>query len=121
MATLKPEVLSVLESACSNVSYQYPASWEAMPAISFREADNRAAGMAETREHITELAYVIDFWGQSQAQVDALYETVNTALQALNFKREFAYDLRDPDSSIRHKTTRYRAFLGADDRIYQRP
>ncbi len=121
MATLKPEVLAVLEGTCSNVSYQYPASWEVLPAISYREADNRNAGLADTREHITELAYVIDFWGVSQGQVDTLYETVNAALQDLNFVREFAYDLRDLDSSIRHKTTRYRAYLGVDNRIYQHP
>ncbi len=121
MATLKPEVLATLESACSNVSYQYPASWAVLPAVSYYEADNRPAGLADMQEQMTELVYVIDFWGEGQSQVDMLYETVNAALQAQNFMREFAHDLRDPDGIVRHKTTRYRAYLGADGLIYQRP
>jgi hypothetical protein len=111
MATLKPEVKAVLDASATNVTYQYPASWATMPAVSWYEANNRDAGRADGEEHETELAYVIDIWDLSQGLVDTAYEAINTGIKALGFRREFAYDIPGDPSGYRHKTTRYRAIL----------
>ena len=114
--TLKPEVKAVLEAAATNVTYQRPQTWAVMPAVSWSETANREAEQVDGLEYTTEFAYSIDIWGSSQSQVDGVFDLIDTGMRALGFRREFAQDLPDP-SDVRHKTTRYRAYL-VKDKIY---
>lgn len=106
MYDIKPTINSLLEDIVGedNVSDSYPASFNNPPYISFYEQDNR--DVYKLREEVyTEVVIQIDIWHNRSTGL--LAQQVNTKMNSIGLKREFARDIPDP-SGIKHKTMRFK-------------
>lgn len=117
MISLKHTVKELLLSTGAAVWYFYPQSWLQLPAVSWRESQNREIAQADGREHLAELEYTVDVWAKSPAEVHELAERIDAALCAVRFKRNYAADLFE--TGMHHRVVRYRCVADGSGRIYQ--
>lgn len=117
MITLKSAVGEILASTGAKVWYFYPQSWLKLPAVSWRESQNRELAQADGREHLAELEYTVDVWAKSPAEVHQLAEEIDAAMTSVRLRRSFAQDLYE--SGMHHRAVRYRCVADAEGRIYQ--
>lgn len=117
MITLKNTVREIMASTGAAVWYFYPQSWLKLPAVSWRESQNREIAQADGREHLAELEYTVDVWAKTPAQVQSLAEQIDAAMTSVRLKRSFAQDLYE--AGMHHRAVRYRCVADAQGRIYQ--
>lgn len=104
MYDIKPAINSLLESIEGvTVSDSYPEDFNNLPHISFYEQENKDIYKLKT-EVMTEIVIQIDVW--HSRSTGPLAREVNTLMNSIGFKREFARDV--PDPKIKHKTMRYK-------------
>lgn len=121
MIDIRAQMLTLLKTAAGStvaVFDQYPESEEAYPCVSFYEAENNEYRLAGGNEYLTQIAYAVDIWGETWAEIDPILHAINSAMQGLGFRREMCGDA--PQPGIRHKTMRYSAILDQDGMVYQR-
>lgn len=119
MIDLKEYVYQTLSALDIPVHYFYPPENADLPCVSWREAENRVAAQADTNEHLTELAYVIDVWGLSAFVNGQKAAQIDTLMAGAGFRRTFAYDLYEPGTKIHHKTMRYRVISDPQQNLTQ--
>ncbi|MGI6691161.1 MAG: hypothetical protein GX916_10095 [Clostridiales bacterium] len=121
MIDLKAYVYESLTNALGGtpVHYFYPPINGELPCVSWYEAENRQHSQADTTEYLTEVAYVIDIWSKSAMRNGEIAQTIDQAMSAAGFRRAFAYDLYEPETTIHHKTMRYRALSDPEGVLYQ--
>ena len=117
MISLKSTVKGLLEATGAAVWYFYPQSWLKLPAVSWRESQNREIAQADGREHLAELEYTVDVWAKSPAEAHELAERIDAALASMRLKRNYAADLFE--SGMHHRVARYRCVADGLGRIYQ--
>lgn len=117
MISLKHRVKEILTGTGAAVWYFYPQSWLKLPAVSWRESQNRELAQADGREHLAELEYTVDIWAKSPAQVHGVAEAIDAALCAVRFRRSYSADLFE--AGMHHRAVRYRCVADAEGRIYQ--
>lgn len=117
MITLKDVVKGLLEGTGAAVWYFYPASWQRLPAVSWRESGNREFAQADGREHLAELVYTVDVWAKGPGEVEELAQEIDRAMVSVRFRRDYAEDLFE--SGMHHRVLRYRCVADALGRIYQ--
>lgn len=119
MIDIKDYVYQHLSMASAPVHYHYPPENTALPCISYYEAENRVYAQTDTKEHLSEISFVVDIWSKNATKNAELGLEVDTALSDAGFKRMFAYDLYEPETKVHHKTMRYRVLSTQDGELYQ--
>lgn len=117
MISLKNTVKELLASTGAAVWYFHPQSWLKLPAVSWRESQNREFAQADGREHLAELEYTVDVWAKSPAQVHDLADAIDAAFASVRLRRNYAQDLFE--AGMHHRVVRYRCVADAEGRIYQ--
>ena len=110
MHNIKPLVLEALESVegFKDVFQSFPDAFKKLPVASFYEAYNAPQSSADDDEYLSEITVVVDVWAKTSGETSALAVETNDAMKRVGFVREFASDINDPESDIRHKTMRFR-------------
>lgn len=110
MLNVKPDVLSALKTIeeLKDVFISFPDDFTKLPCASYYEALNSIAEDADDDEYLSEIIFVIDIWGETSSITSALAIKVDAAMKTISFRREFSADIDDSQSSIRHKSMRYR-------------
>ncbi|MDR2903252.1 MAG: hypothetical protein LBU77_01915 [Clostridiales bacterium] len=109
MIDVKAEVkkaLGAIEGA--KVFFYFPQDFKKLPCISYYEAHNAPGASGDDAEYLSEIIYVVDVWGDSSAIVTNIAIETDEKMKGIGFVREFAHDVNDPDSKVRHKTMRFR-------------
>ncbi len=117
MITIAPRVKELLVQTGAAVWYFYPASWLTLPAISWRESQNRELAQADGRERLANLEYTIDVWAKSPEETRALADRLDELLCGIRLRRDYAEDLFD--SGMHRRALRYRCAADAAGRVYQ--
>ncbi|WFR60868.1 hypothetical protein P9222_20275 [Paenibacillus amylolyticus] len=108
MYDIKPEVLKQLDQIQGvTVSDAYPKEWSKLPHISFYEASSTDP-LGIQKGPLTAVAIQVDIWHTKST--GTLAADVDTRMNSIGLRREFAADLPDP-SGIKHKTMRYRGVV----------
>jgi len=119
LITLAEKVKDLLDGLNAPVFYFYPMAWDKLPAVSWRESGNRELAQADGREHLAELTYAIDIWGDSPGENMALFARIDEQMASARFRRDYMEDLFDANTGRHHRTIRYRAVADGEGNIYQ--
>ena len=111
MINIKPDVRAALETVCDNVVFYFPKTFKNLPCISYYEINNAPSVFADDGEYTADILYTVDVWDKGSDGVSALALLADGALAAAGFMREFAADVYNPDSSVRHKTMRFKLII----------
>lgn len=104
MYDAKPEIFTLLKSIPDvTVTDTFPKGVAETPRITFYELANLDP-LKISNGPLSEIAIQIDVWHKSST--GNLAAAVNTKMNSLGFRREFAADIPDP-SGIKRKTMRY--------------
>lgn len=115
--TLKNTVKGLLEATGAAVWFFHPRSWVKLPAVSWRESQNRELAQADGREHLALLEYTVDIWAKSPAEAQELAERIDAAFASARLRRDYSGDLFE--AGMHHRVVRYRCVADAAGRIYQ--
>lgn len=108
MYDIKPDVLKQLEQIEGvTVSDAHPKDWAKLPHISFNEGSNTDP-LRIQKGPLSAITIQVDIWHTKST--GALAVEVDTHMNHIGLRREFAADLSDP-SGIKHKTMRYRGVV----------
>ena len=119
MLNIKPIVYAALSAGDVRAVYACPQSFETLPIISYYEIENAVSDLTyDGREYLSRVAYQVDVWGESMAEIQSIAQTVDDALFALGFVREFSQDLPGDTMLLHHKTLRYGGYVRQDGRIF---
>ena len=94
------------EGIVQDVFFSYPNSFTKLACISFYEANNSIHKMADDKECLSEVNYVVDIWASTSIESGKVALSVNEKLEELGFLREVSYDV--PEENIRHKFMRFK-------------
>jgi len=119
MNTLCERVKEILETTGCRVFYHYPASWLALPCVSWRESANRVFARADAQEYLTELNYTIDIWSRSAEENYDIAVRIDVAMAQEGFRRDMCADLFETNTQLHHRSMRYRAVTDAQGGMYQ--
>ena len=110
MTDIKGKVLAALQTVegAERIAFYYPKSFKILPCISYYEANNSPAAIADDEEYLSEIIYVVDIWAGTNDECTDLMLRVDVAMRSVEFLREFSSDVYDSNSDVRHKTSRYR-------------
>lgn len=113
MHNAKPLVLAALQTVkgLKDVFVSFPSSFKELPCASYYEASNVPDSAADDDEYLSEIVFVVDVWASTSEETSELTIEVDTAMKQAGFIREFAADVNNPDSTVKHKTTRYRLLI----------
>jgi hypothetical protein len=116
MYDIKPQVLVKLKEIDGvTVTDAYPTDWNSLPQISFYEQDN-SDYLKKGPEHLTEIVIQVDVW--HNRSTGNIAKQVDEKLTLVGLVRQFARDI--PDSTIKHKTMRYRGIVdNRNNKVYQ--
>lgn len=116
MVDVKPNVHKALNAIRGvKAFYFYPDTFNGLPCVSYYEANNAPDTFADDIEYSSKIVYVVDVWGETSTQVTKTAQKAEGKMLALGFVREFARDVHDPASAVRHKTMRFKLITGDDD------
>lgn len=116
MLNSKAYVYGILNTALTGqatVVYMYPNDFNALPVVTYQEANNMNADFYDDQPFSDEISVQIDVW--ANVSTTALSQLVDTAMKNNLFARDFAGDVPEPDTKIFHKVLKYRRKLTADD------
>jgi uncharacterized protein YjiS (DUF1127 family) len=105
-------VLAALETTGAPAFFYYPKNFKSLPCLSYYEASNAPAISADDREFISELIFVVDVWAKTSSEASELAAKADGALTDAGLRRDFAQDVHDPASDVRHITARYKILKG---------
>ncbi|MDQ0091667.1 hypothetical protein J2T12_005107 [Paenibacillus anaericanus] len=116
MYDVKPEVNDALSSIPGvTVSDAYPKDFKKLPHISFYEIANNDPLRIKSSP-LTDTAIQVDIWHNKST--GSLAASVDTKMNSLGFRREFAQDV--PDENVKHKTMRFRGVVDSrSGAVYQ--
>lgn len=83
----------------------YSNSFDALPSISYYEANNVDDDFADDETISETVTVVIDIWNDKNKSNTDIFRRVDYIMKQLGFIRDFAADVADPN--ISHKTLRY--------------
>ena len=119
MISLKQEVRALLEKTGAKVWYFYPASWVSLPVIAWHESGNRELRQADGREHLAELSYTVDVWGDSPEKLDEIAREADRLLTGMRLRRDWSRDVYEPATGLHMRAAKYRCVADAEGNIYQ--
>ncbi len=119
MITLKERVCGALSGACARVIYGRPAAMRALPALCWRESQNRRHAQADGAEYLAELNYTLDIFAQSPAEAGGIAAKADERMRGAGFRRESAADFFESDAQICRVSLRYRALADTAGNVYQ--
>lgn len=119
MITIASDVRALLESACANVWYFYPQSWAKLPAVSWRESENRELAQADGGEHLAQLEYTVDVWSRSPAENARLAGLIDARMASMRLRRTYGEDLFDQAAGMHQRHLKYRCVADAAGSVYQ--
>lgn len=97
------------EGIVKDVFFSYPNSFINLPCVSFYEVNNSICELADDKELLSEVNYVIDVWANSSTKTGEIALLVNEKLVEIGFLREVSYDV--PDENIKHKFMRFKIII----------
>lgn len=120
MDTLQAEVNTALVATGYTISYHYPQGGIVTPMVTYYESANDVNTRADGAEALTNVAYVVDIWADTPEATATMALAIDTRLSALGLSRVFSIDLYEQDTSIHHKSMRYRGVIHiAEQKVYQ--
>lgn len=95
---------------------QHPGIITVFPCLIYTEVNNADKEYFDNVATAAESVFTFDIYtsGGSTSTID---EALHTVMAGLFYNREFDTDVSDADLSIKHKTSRYRRLLRADDLV----
>ncbi|MGN0180515.1 MAG: hypothetical protein ACI4DY_13915 [Monoglobaceae bacterium] len=101
------KILSPIKNAGASLCYQYPESFEKLPAVSFFNLLTAEEFRADNVE-VSQLARLqIDIWAQKKTQPGELAIKINELMQADGWIRELDRDLPREENHVYHRTMRF--------------
>ena len=119
MITLKAQVCDVLSGACARVIYGRPAAMRVLPALCWRESQNRRYAQADGAEYLAELNYTLDIFAASPAAAGEIAAAADERMRGAGFRRESSADFFESGAQICRVSLRYRALADAAGNVYQ--
>jgi hypothetical protein len=117
MIDLHPEVITALQTTCSLVYRFYPNSFTNTPMLSFYQNGNSSE---DNSDLLTKVAFQVDVWTKTIAELDSLVKNVDGAMRGLGFRRSLSQEIPDP-SGLRRQTMRFEGTFNAiDGNLYSR-
>lgn len=94
----------------------HPGTISVFPCLIYAEANNADRHFADDMPLAAESVFTFDIYvsGGSTSVID---EALHTVMIGLFYSREFSSDVPDADLNVKHKTSRYRRTLCAEDLV----
>lgn len=110
MLNEKPLVLSALNTieGFKDVFPSFPSAFGELPCASFYEAFNGPSSLADDGEYLSEIVFTVDVWAETGEETSVLAAETDRAMKRAGFTREFAADVNEPQSGVKHKTMRFK-------------
>jgi hypothetical protein len=115
MIDLCPYVKQALVGICPNVYFYYPASFEALPAISYFDSGNAADDGSDL---LTKLSFQVDVWARTVPDCKALVVTADAAMRSLGMRRAVSHMKSDSSGYICETMTFEGSYNSLDGKIY---
>jgi hypothetical protein len=123
--TVKPWLVSKLTAntalmaavvSSSHLLPQHPGTITVFPCLIYTEANNADAGYFDNVATAAESVFTFDIY-TSGGTTSTIDEALHTVMAGLFYHREFDADIADADLNVRHKTSRYRRTVRAEDLV----
>ena len=92
----------------------HPGKVVAFPCLTYTEANAADRHFADDQPLATESVFTFDIY-VSGGSTSAIDDALHTVMKGLFYAREFSSDVPDADLNVKHKTSRYRRTLCAED------
>ena len=93
---------------------QHPGKIAAFPCLIYTEANAADRHFADDQPLATESVFTFDIY-VSGSSTSAIDDALHAVMIGLFYSREFSADVPDADLNVKHKTSRYRRTLCAED------
>ena len=117
MAKLKDD--SALMSAITDSSHllsAHPGTVKNFPALIYTEEDHRTTGYFDNRYSAIESVFLFDIY-TSGGSTSAIFDALVSSMSELMYNLDFSRDVPEADLNLRHKTSRFRRVLRAEDLV----
>ena len=96
MVDMKSTVYNLLKTLSNNVSYAFPDSFVTLPTVSYMEiVNNEAEKTLNGQEVFSTIAFQVDIWAKTQTELMPIFSSINTAMQGLEFNRDFKQEVKE--------------------------
>lgn len=113
---LADTALVALVGGASHLLPQHPGVIASFPCLIYTEANNADAHFADNVPLAADSTFIFDIY-VSGGSTSAIDEALHTVMMGLFYTREFSADVPDADLNVKHKTSRYRRTLCAEDLV----
>lgn len=113
---LAATALTTAIGGTSHLLPQHPGTINAFPCLIYTEAQNADRHFADNVPLAAESVFTFDIY-TSGGSTSAIDEALHTVMIGLFYSREFDADVPDADLNVKHKTSRYRRTLCAEDLV----
>ena len=113
---LADTALVALIGGQSHLLPQHPGIIATFPALIYTEANNSDTHYADNMPLAADSVFTFDIY-VSGGSTSAIDEALHAVMIGLFYTREFSADVPDADLNVKHKTSRYRRTLCAEDLV----
>jgi len=110
------DALMTVLGGTSHLLPQHPGTIATFPCLIYTEMNNADTGYFDNVATAADSVIVFDIY-TVDGSTSAIDEALHTVMAGLMYNREFDADVSDADSNVRHKTSRYRRVLRAEDLV----
>ena len=98
----------------SHLLPQHPGTIAAFPCLIYTEANHATTGYFDNVSTAVESVLVFDIY-TSGGSTSAIFDLLQSVMAGLFYNLDFSSDVPEADTSLRHKTCRYRRTVRAED------
>lgn len=109
-----PALVAALGSA-SRITQGYPDKVSAVPCLALLRANQRDSVAADDSVLAEEVLLTVHTFTAGDVDTQSITDHVDRVLRAKRLYVDFSEDVPEPDDHFRHRVSRYRGLLSADD------